>query len=122
MLIKYSISLNSLEKKGGGRKVQIKIKIFGKKDCPGCKATKEKFAFFLSKWAFSKDVKLIYYDLDTLEGLTEAATLNALENPTTIIEKDGQEIARWEKVVPQSQEFKKYFEREEVPGNIEKIT
>ena len=101
--------------------MRIKIKIFGKKDCQACKSVKEKFAFFLSKWTFSKDVNLIFYDLETLEGLTEAATLNALEAPTTIIEKDEQEVARWEKIVPQSQDFKKYFEREEVSENMEQI-
>ena len=96
----------------------MKIKIFGKKDCQSCSAVKEKFTFFFSKWELSDKMELIFYDLDTLEGLTEAATASALEVPTTIIEKNGQEIARWEKVVPQSQEFKKYF-LPEVSENIE---
>ena len=49
----------------------IKIKIFGKKDCSACESTKEKFAFFLDKWSLSNEIKMIFYDLDTLEGLTE---------------------------------------------------
>lgn len=98
----------------------IKIKIFGKKDCSACKATKEKFAFFLDKWVVFKKIEMIFYDLDTLEGLTEAASRDALGIPTTIIEKDGHEIARWEKTVPQSKDFKQYFEEEVQVSDLEK--
>ena len=98
----------------------MKIKVFGKKDCQSCAATKEKFTFFLSKWGLTNKVEIVFYDVETLEGLTEAALISALEAPTTILEKDGQEIARWEKIVPQSQEFKQYFEQE-IEETLEKI-
>jgi hypothetical protein len=98
----------------------MKIKVFGKKDCQACAATKEKFSFFLNKWGLTSKAEMIFYDLETLEGLTEAALMDALEAPTTILEKDGQEIARWEKTVPQSQEFKQYFQTE-IEEDLEKI-
>ncbi len=88
----------------------MKIKIFGKKDCDACKATKEKFEFFLERWNSKHTVEIIFYDLDTIDGLSEGAYMDALEVPTTIIEKDLAQIARWEKEVPQSKDFKRYFE------------
>ncbi|MFC1567164.1 hypothetical protein ACFL4A_04935, partial [bacterium] len=82
------------------------IKIFGKQDCELCKNVKEKFDVFLSRWEKKDEVELYFYDLDTPDGLTEAAMLNATDVPTTIIEKAGTELARWEKKAPLSQEFK----------------
>ncbi|MFH1783484.1 MAG: hypothetical protein ABH868_01095 [bacterium] len=99
----------------------MKIKVFGKKDCQACAATKEKLSFFLNKWDLADDVPIIFYDLETLEGLTEAAIQDALEAPTTIIEKDNHEIARWEKEVPQSQNFKEFF-TEEIKANKKSVT
>jgi len=87
----------------------INIKIFGKQNCDACKSTKDKFNIFLDKWEKKDDVKIIFFDLDTVEGLTEAAMLDATDVPTTIIEKDGLEIGRWQKKVPLSKDFKDLF-------------
>jgi hypothetical protein len=88
----------------------VKIKIFGKQDCDACKSTKGKFDLFLSKWDKRDNVEIVFFDLDTVEGLTEAAMFDATDVPTTIIENNGKEVARWEKKVPMSQDFKQYFE------------
>ena len=88
----------------------IKIKIFGKTTCDACKATKEKFNFFLNHWGLSSRAEILYFDLDTVDGLSQGAYLDALEFPTTILEKDGRELARWKKTVPTSQEFRQFFE------------
>jgi len=85
----------------------MKIKIFGKKDCNICKASLKKIQFFLDKWKLKDKIKIISYNLDTVDGLTEGALLNALEVPTIIIEKDGIELFRWEKKIPKSDEFRK---------------
>ena len=87
----------------------IIIKIFGKQNCDACKSTKEKFNIFLDKWEKKGDVEMKFFDLDTVEGLTEAAMLDATEVPTTIIEKDGVEVAKWQKKVPLSKDFKEFF-------------
>jgi thiol-disulfide isomerase/thioredoxin len=87
----------------------MQIKIFGKKTCSACKAAREKFEFFLNRWKVSGKAKIIFYDLDTVEGLAEGSYYNVSEIPTTILEKESREITRWIKEVPLSQEFKKYF-------------
>ncbi|MDH5173955.1 MAG: hypothetical protein OEW43_01710 [Elusimicrobiota bacterium] len=87
----------------------MKVKIFGKKNCNLCKASLKKFQFFLDKWELTERIELNFYDLDTVDGLTEGSLLDALEVPTIILEKDGLEIARWEKRVPRSDEFGKIF-------------
>jgi len=85
----------------------MKVKIFGKKECNLCKASLRKFQFFLDKWELAERVQLVFYDLDTVDGLTEGSLLDALEVPTIVLEKDGVEVARWEKEVPRSDEFGK---------------
>ena len=85
----------------------MKVKIFGKKDCNLCKASLRKFRFFLGKWELVERIELTFYDLDTVDGLTEGSLLDALEVPTIILEEDGVEIARWEKRIPRSEEFEK---------------
>ena len=87
----------------------MKVKIFGKKDCNICKASLRKFQFFLDKCELTERIKLTFYDLDTVDGLTEGSLLDALEVPTIILEKEGMEIARWEKRIPRSDEFGEIF-------------
>jgi len=87
----------------------MKVKIFGKKECNLCKASVKKFQFFLDKWELAERVELAFYDLETVDGLAEGSLLDALEVPTIILEKDGVEIARWEKRIPRSDEFGKIF-------------
>ncbi len=87
----------------------MKVKIFGKKDCNLCKASLKKFQFFLDKWELTERIELTFYDLDTVDGLTEGSLLDALEVPTIILEEDGMEVARWEKTIPKSDEFGEIF-------------
>ncbi len=84
----------------------MEIKIFGKKDCNLCESTKKKVDFFINKWEMKDKVKIIFYDMDSVDGLTEGAMLDATEIPTTIVFKDDNEIARWVKEVPESEELK----------------
>ena len=81
----------------------IKIKIFGKKDCSNCKAATEKINVYLVNVANKPAV--IYYDMDTLEGLSEAAAYSAFDVPTIIAENNGAEIKRWS-TAPAEEEFK----------------
>ena len=88
----------------------MNVKIFGREECNLCKATLKKFKFYIDKHKLKKKVTLTYYDLDTVDGVAEASYLDALDMPTTIIEKDGIEVARWEKKIPIVAEFRKYLE------------
>lgn len=76
-------------------KSKVLIKIFGKEGCPACKITRDKIKALLVD--FRSPAEVLYYDIDTLEGLTEAASASALDIPTVIIEKNSVEIKRWSK-------------------------
>ena len=76
----------------------MKVKIFGKEGCAKCQTTKNKFKHFITKLEIDDKVKLDYHDMGSIEGRAEGAynDVNLLVMPTTIIEKDGEVIARWE--------------------------
>lgn len=83
------------------------ICVFGKTDCSVCKDTREKLMYFKEKNKF--DAPITYYDMETLEGLTEGAYREVSDIPTVIILDDSQELARWVKKPPISEEFLPYL-------------
>lgn len=86
-----------------GTSNRVKIKMFGKKDCDVCKMAVEKLNKFLSSMN-SELLTMNYYDLDTLDGLTEAAVHVAFDVPTIIVETaNGKEIKRWKNVPPEEE-------------------
>lgn len=87
----------------------MRIKVFGREDCPKCQTTKNKLKFLLDKWEVNGSAELLFYDMDTVEGLSESALSDVREIPTTIMEKEGKEIFRWEGKVPLSQELERYL-------------
>jgi glutaredoxin len=89
----------------------VRVTIFGKKGCDACRAALEKMEYFTRKWK-REDVNIEYVDMETPEGLAEGAFRDVYEIPTVILEKQGDEVARWIKTVPVSQEFRKYFLQE----------
>ena len=81
----------------------VRISIFGKQGCARCDTTKKKVTHFLSKWELDHKVEMVFHDLDTLDGRAEGAFYDvADEIPLTVIERDGQQVARWEGDVPNS--------------------
>ena len=87
----------------------MKIKIFGKLNSAKCETTKNKFDDFPEKWDCRDKVELVFFDMDTVEGMAEGAFNNVLNIPATIIEKGNRQIARWDGEVPRSEEFKTHF-------------
>lgn len=77
------------------------IKIFTKSECPKCPAAKE-IGGILQKEGLS----VTYYDLETPDGLAEAAFYSVLSTPTIIIEDEQEKIlAGWRGSVPTLQEI-----------------
>ena len=85
------------------------VKIFGKDSCDVCKSMQEKFKVFLNHWNISDWVKIVYHSVDTVDGLTEAALQDATSVPAIIIEKNGEELARWTGRAVESREFRPFF-------------
>lgn len=83
------------------------IYVFGKTDCSVCKDTREKLMYFKEKNKFEAPIK--YYDMDTVEGLTEGAYREVSDIPTVIILEGDQELVRWAKKPPISEEFLPYL-------------
>lgn len=93
----------------------MKIKIFGKKECAKCQATKNKIAHFIEKWNYN-NITLDFLDMDTVEGMAEGAYYDILKVPTTVFERDDLTIARWEGEIPDSEDVKRHLE-----GALEKV-
>jgi thiol-disulfide isomerase/thioredoxin len=88
----------------------MNVKVFGKPGCEYCKTTMKKFETFLSLWKIQEKLKLSFFDMETVDGLAEGAFLGVIKIPTSIIEKDGSVVARWDGKVPLSEEVKPVFE------------
>lgn len=88
----------------------MKVKVFGKPGCEYCKTTMKKFQTFLDLWKITDKVDLSFFDMETVDGLAEGAFLGVVKIPTTVIEKDGNVLGRWDGKVPVSEEFKPHFE------------
>ncbi len=84
----------------------MKLKIFGKETCSACQSAKQKISFFLAHWNCQDKIEVIYYNLDTAEGLAEGAFYDVGKIPAVILEKDNKIIKRWDGTVPLSEELK----------------
>ena len=87
----------------------MEIQLFGKQNCGKCEGTKHKVAHLLNKHGLESRIRFKFFDLDTVDGLAEGAYRDVREVPTTIIEDDGRDLARWEGVIPDSVDISQYL-------------
>ena len=74
----------------------MNLKVFTKMDCPNCPAAK-----VIAKKLEVKGAKVIWYDLDEEEGLSEAVFFDVLSTPSLIITDDSDtEVKAWRGEVP----------------------
>ncbi len=79
------------------------IKIFIKGECPKCPAAKE-----IGGLLQGDGLPVLYYDLETPDGLAEATFYSVLSTPTILIEdKDEQVVAGWRGSIPTLQEIQR---------------
>ncbi len=72
------------------------VKMFVKNECPKCPAAKE-----LGKRLQNKELRVQYFDLGTVEGLSEAVMNQAMATPSILIEDESERIIRsWRGMVP----------------------
>ena len=67
------------------------IKVFSKKDCPNCPKAKKAVEEYGKK---HKEIKILSYDVGTVDGLAESAFYDIFSTPTVLILKDDIEIKR----------------------------
>ena len=83
----------------------MEIKVFGKQNCGKCQSTKNKVNHLLEKWGLKEKVSYNFFDLDTLDGLTEGAYHGVYKIPTTVVAREQQEVARFEGDIPHSSQL-----------------
>ncbi len=84
----------------------MNLVFYVKEDCEACKNAKEKVSFFLDKWGAADSVATEAINLDTEDGLVEAAMNAVSDVPTIILQHEGGEVARWIKKAPPSEELR----------------
>ena len=83
----------------------MEIWVFGREQCSNCKQAKRSVSDFLSKNGIAGSVKQVYYDMDTVDGLAEGAFNDVRSVPTTIVNDEGRNVARWDGIVPPLEEL-----------------
>lgn len=79
------------------------VKFFVQEDCPQCGHAKE----VLDK-LIKMDVMVKLFDIETVDGMTEAAFHEVLATPTTIIVDDEEnELRSWRGVAPTYEDVEK---------------
>jgi len=82
------------------------LKIFWQKNCPNCPLAKE-----LGK-KLEKEIKVELHNVETVDGLAEAAYFNVLSTPTLVLVDDGnREVASWRGKVPKEEEIRKFLNK-----------
>lgn len=77
-----------------------RVKIFTKKGCPRCPQAKA-----IGELLKRRGIQVEYFDLDTADGLAEAAFYNVQATPTILVEDTEERvIAIWAGNVPQLKE------------------
>ncbi|HUW30833.1 MAG TPA: thioredoxin family protein [Planctomycetota bacterium] len=85
----------------------MEILVFGKESCAKCRTTKHKLGHLLEQGGLTEKIPLRYYDLSTVDGMTEGAWRDVLNVPTVIVDDNAKELTRWSGVVPHEDELKK---------------
>ncbi len=88
------------------------LKLFTKKNCPKCPAAKKVVKSLLTMLhrdggTGGKKPKLEKFDIDTVDGMAEAAFYMVMSTPTILLCNDGgKEIASWRGEVPSLRDLK----------------
>jgi glutaredoxin len=84
----------------------MELVFFVKPDCEACRNAKEKVSFFLDKRDAADSVRTRAIDLESEDGLVEAAMNGVSDVPTIILWNEGDEVARWGRKAPRSEELR----------------
>jgi glutaredoxin len=82
----------------------MKIKIFIQPNCPNCPSAKK-----LGQELLKQGADVEFYDIKTIEGLTESLMHNILSTPSLIILKNSEVITEFLAQTPKIEEVKKWL-------------
>jgi hypothetical protein len=90
----------------------MEVIIFGKINCGLCKGAQGRVTFLVEKMGLNNTVPVRFVDVNTVDGRAEGAFFDVYDAvPVTLIRNNGEDLSRWEGVVPKSEDLKPYFER-----------
>jgi glutaredoxin len=79
-----------------------KVKVFVKDGCVKCPSAKE-----VGRLLLQEGIEVLYYDIDTADGLAEASFYGVLATPTMIVEDNEEKmLADFRGTVPTLQQVK----------------
>jgi hypothetical protein len=84
----------------------MEVKIFWQENCPNCPPAKE-----LGKKLEELGIKVEYYNVKEIDGLTVATLFGIMSTPSVVVAEEDNEIASWKSEVPSIDEVKKHIER-----------
>jgi hypothetical protein len=87
----------------------MEIHVFGKTGCAKCDSTKNKLGHFISKMGVDERVDVVFFDMDTVDGMAEGAFRDVADIPTTIVRDSGTDLARWDGEIPDSESLKAHL-------------
>lgn len=83
----------------------MKLKLFTKKNCPNCPAAKK-----VVKELEAEEIPIDYFDVETIDGMTEGSFYMVMATPTTVLVDDsGKEIDSWRGQPPDAGKVKSYI-------------
>jgi len=89
--------------------MKYSVLIFGRQGCGKCETTQHKVGHYVKEWGLAHEVDVICHDLSTVGGLEAGRPYDILSIPTTIVLRDGENIARHEGDAPREDWLKKCF-------------
>ena len=84
----------------------MEVHLYQRQRCGKCEATNHKVGFLIEKLGLTGRVSVVTRDIDTVDGMAEAAFEDVYYTPTTIIKQNGREIIRWDGVIPSIEDLK----------------
>jgi len=92
--------------------VRMEVIIFGKVKCGKCKGAQKRVNVLIEKMGLNSSVPVRFVDLESVDGRAEGAFHDVYDAvPVTIIQSAGENLHRWEGVMPKTDEMKPFFER-----------
>jgi hypothetical protein len=87
----------------------MEIQVFGKQNCAKCESTKHKIQHFIAKLGMDGRVQMVFFDMDTVDGMAEGAFHDVYQIPTTIVQNGDGRLVRWDGIIPASADLKQYL-------------
>ena len=89
----------------------MEVIVFGKLKCGRCKGTQSRVSVLIEKMGLADRVAMRFVDVESIDGRAEGAFHDVYDAvPVTIIRNDGEDVHRWEGMMPKTAELKPHFE------------